>query len=242
MQLIAEPNSRVDVDMPLLQLEDPLLDMRVKALQSRESQLQVRYEALQPDDPLEAKILAEQLRHARADLELSRDKQRHLLVRSTHSGRWILPNPQDMEGQFVKKGQILGYVAQLDSPVVRVIVSEDRTELVRNRTERVELRFSDHMGSVFEAVVEREVPALSDMLPSIALSTVGGGEVALDPTDPQQLKVLAKLMHLELRPAQALSVSAIGGRVYVRFDHGYEPIAWRIYRATRQVFMKQLNV
>jgi putative peptide zinc metalloprotease protein len=98
------------------------------------------------------------------------------------------------------------------------------------------------MEDVFPAQVEREVPALTDTLPSVALSTMGGGRIALDPTDPQQVRVLARLLHLEISPTRPVSVTALGGRVYVRFDHGFEPIAWRLYRATRQVFMKRLNV
>ena len=34
----------------------------------------------------------------------------------------------------------------------------------------------------------------------------------------------------------------IGSRVYVRFDHGSEPLARQWYRSLRQVFLKQLNV
>jgi putative peptide zinc metalloprotease protein len=34
----------------------------------------------------------------------------------------------------------------------------------------------------------------------------------------------------------------IGSRVYVRFDHGSEPLAQQWYRSLRQVFLKQLNV
>ncbi len=39
-----------------------------------------------------------------------------------------------------------------------------------------------------------------------------------------------------------VAVSAIGGRVHVRFDHGWEPIGWRLYRSLRQVFLKRFNV
>jgi hypothetical protein len=30
--------------------------------------------------------------------------------------------------------------------------------------------------------------------------------------------------------------------VYVRFEHGWEPLAGRIYRSVRQLFMKQFTV
>jgi putative peptide zinc metalloprotease protein len=34
----------------------------------------------------------------------------------------------------------------------------------------------------------------------------------------------------------------VGGRVYVRFDHGEEPIVWRWYREIRQLFLRRFNV
>jgi putative peptide zinc metalloprotease protein len=126
--------------------------------------------------------------------------------------------------------------------VVRVVVSEDEADLVRQSLDRVELRFADHMAEVFPGRVEREVPALSATLPSMALSTMGGGEILLDPSDPEHLKVLANLLHLELVAESAHPVEAMGGRVYVRFDHGREPLVRRLYRSVRQVFLKQFNV
>jgi len=98
------------------------------------------------------------------------------------------------------------------------------------------------MGESLSARIIREVPALSDTLPSMALSTVGGGEVMMDPGGKNEMKVLSNLMHLELRPDSPLMPVNLGERVYVRFSHGSEPLAGRIYRTVRQVFLKRFNV
>jgi len=37
-------------------------------------------------------------------------------------------------------------------------------------------------------------------------------------------------------------VREIGERVYVRFDHGSEPVALRTYRAIRRLFLSQIGV
>jgi hypothetical protein len=34
----------------------------------------------------------------------------------------------------------------------------------------------------------------------------------------------------------------IGGRAYVRFDHGEEPLGWRLLRGLRQLFLHRLDV
>ena len=76
----------------------------------------------------------------------------------------------------------------------------------------------------------------------MALSTAGGGDIVMDPTGDGGARALEKLFQLELRFDAPVDVSAIGGRVHVRFDHGEEALAARIYRSVRQVFLKRFNV
>lgn len=240
--LLAEPNARVAPDTPLLRMADPLLDARVQVLRASVTELRRRLAATDLADRAEAKIVREQLAHAEADLALARERQRALLVRSPVAGRFIVPRAPDLAGRFVAKGEVLGYVARLDDPVIRVIVPEDAADLVRRETRAVAIRFADRLERAVPATVVREVPTLSNTLPSMALSTAGGGRIAVDPTDPQQARVLERLLHLELRPAEPQPVPALGGRVHVRFDHGHEPLARRLYRAVRQLFLRRLDV
>jgi putative peptide zinc metalloprotease protein len=85
------------------------------------------------------------------------------------------------------------------------------------------------------------VEAASQRLPNPALSTQGGGLVATDPRQTDAPTALARWFEFELelpgKPARAL-----GERVYVRFDHGWEPLALRIGRSVRQLFMKRFAV
>jgi putative peptide zinc metalloprotease protein len=241
-ELLVPANAMVSPGDPLMRLEDDLLDARVRVLQSRSRELRMRYEASDLSDPVEARIVLEQLRHAQADLELALQNQKDLIVRSDSAGHFIMRQASDWPGRYVKKGEVLGYVLRTQEPIVRVVVAEDEADLVRKHTGRVELRFADRLAEVVPARIEREVPVLSDTLPSMALSTMGGGQILVDPSDPQHLKVLANLLHLELVADASLRVDAMGGRVYVRFDHGQEPLASRLYRSVRQVFLKQFNV
>jgi putative peptide zinc metalloprotease protein len=39
-----------------------------------------------------------------------------------------------------------------------------------------------------------------------------------------------------------VSLYHVGGRVYVRFDHGWEPLIWRWYRNVRQLFLRRFSV
>ena len=242
VKVLALPNARVVKGQPLIQMEDPLLDSRVAILQARVHELELRHSDRDVTDLVEAKMVAEQLNHARANMELAQQRQRDLLLRSSADGQFIVPRAVDLPGRFIKKGEILGYVARLEDPIVRVVVDEDEAELVRHRLRSIKIRRVETLSTVISARIDREVPGFSDSLPSPALSTVGGGEIVLDPSDPKRMKVLTKLLHLELKPEEAMPVGAMGGRVYVRFSYDAEPLASRMYRSARQLFLKRFNV
>ena len=63
-----------------------------------------------------------------------------------------------------------------------------------------------------------------------------------DPGSPRGERPLDRWYGLELRAEAADLPDRIGGRVYARFDHGAEPIAWRLWRVTRQLLLQVLHV
>ena len=241
-EFAVSPNTEVDAGTPLIHLEDSFLDSHVKALEAQVRELELRYESRDTVDPAEARIVREQLQHAQADLELALQRQRDLVVRSTAAGRFLVPRHADMPGIFVRQGSVLGYVSNEPDTVIRVVVIEDEADAVRTRLRGVELKYPEHMGETIEADILREVPSLTDELPSMALSTLGGGKISIDPTDTSQMRALSTLLHLELKPASLDNLPPLGSRVYVRFSHGFEPLAWRLYRGIRQVFLRRFSV
>jgi putative peptide zinc metalloprotease protein len=114
-------------------------------------------------------------------------------------------------------------------------------DLVRSRTQRVEVKLAGRIGETLDARLRREIPAASLRLPNPALATQGGGLVATDPRQADAPTALARWFEFELelpgKPSRAL-----GERVYVRFEHGWEPLAWRVGRSVRQLFMKRFAV
>jgi putative peptide zinc metalloprotease protein len=241
-EVLAQPNSIVVVGEELLRLEDPLLDSRVRVLESQVSEMKFRKDSRDVIDPAEAKIISERLEHARADLERARQRQRDLLVRSTVDGQFIVARAGDLPGRFFHKGEVIGYVARLREPILRVVIAEDSADLVRQRVSQVEVRFVGQIDRVYSARIRREVPEFSNILPSLALSTMGGGQIVLDPGNPDKPRALENLMHLELEPVISEPVEALGTRAYVRFSHGNEPLGFRMYRALRQIFLRRFNV
>ncbi|MEH6585180.1 MAG: hypothetical protein V7720_01410 [Halioglobus sp.] len=238
----AKSRGMVESGDMLLQLSDPFLDKEVEVHRARVRELGLRQAEQDVRDRVGARIVEEQLRQASADLILAEENLNNLRLTAEASGTLLLPRAADLQGKFVQRGEVLGYVADFDAPVVRVVVDQDSIEQVRNNTRAVEMRLAQRLAQVVPAQILREVPLLSNSLPSPALSTTGGGKFLLDPTDPEQRRVIDGVFNLELVPTQPWPVSKLGMRVYIKFTHGWEPVGWRLYRATRRVFLSQLNV
>jgi putative peptide zinc metalloprotease protein len=92
------------------------------------------------------------------------------------------------------------------------------------------------------ADIERIIPAADLNLPSAALGTGGGGIVPIDPVDPDRLRALESLFQLDLSLPDPIKNPHIGGRAYVRFEHGSMPLAMQWYRSLRQLIIWKFNV
>lgn len=241
----AHSGEQVDAGAALVMLDDPLIKARLRMLDGYVEELRRRLAARDFADRSAARVLQEELRAAEADRTLTEARLDNLVIRATATGSLVVPGGQDLVGRFVHKGEVVAYVTDFRDPLIRVIVPEGRSDLVRSETRGVQVRFASEPDRILPARIEREVPELSVSLPSLALATEGGGQIALDPsaTDAAgQRQALSKLLHLDVRLEDGTTFRGLGERIYVRFDHGREPAALQIYRTMRQVFLRQFDI
>ncbi len=103
------------------------------------------------------------------------------------------------------------------------------------------VKLAGRLYETFPAEVRREVPAASNRVSNLAMSSVGGGPAPLDPQDTKEPKTLNTWFEFELA-LPATHALVLGEHVYARFEHRAEPVAWRLYRSIRQLFLKQFAV
>ncbi|MEP9378771.1 peptidase M50 [Aquabacter sp. CN5-332] len=240
--ITANAGESVREGTPLFQLDDPELSAEAEVLEKQAEALQLRLDAVRTVDLVQANILQEQVRQIRGELEVNRQRNEERTVTASHDGRFLVPEASDLPGRYVRQGDMLGYVVGADDPVVRTVVPQADVDLVRRRTGAVLVRFADNIDHPVPASLSREVPAAQEDLPSPALSTMGGGEIAVDASKPDAPRALESLFQFELQVPGLSATERIGGRVYVRFDHGWEPIGFRMVRALRQLFLREFNV
>jgi putative peptide zinc metalloprotease protein len=241
-RLITKPGTRVRKGDPLIECSDPFLPAQIKVLESKLHELEAIYDNQRISDRVQMEITKEEIRNVNAQLDDARQRAWELTVRSASSGTFIVPMAQDLPGRFVKRGELLGYVLDRSAITARVVVSQSDVDFVRQQTQRVQARFPEKIAECLPALLRREVPEATDQLPGRALSQEGGGEIAIDPRDTLGIKAFQKIFLFDVELPACEGLLNVGGRVHVRFDHGKEPLVWRLYRGLRQLFLRRFNV
>jgi putative peptide zinc metalloprotease protein len=192
---------------------------------------------------VQAQILRQQMAYFRSELDEMRSRRKALDVTAPVAGRFLVSAPRDLDGKYMRRSELIGYVLDDAAATVRIIVPQSEIELVRDDTRGIELRFASHpMRVVHVRQVSREVPTATRQLPSVALASFGGGSIPVDPADEQHLRALEVVFQVDVTLPEAMSHHRIGERVYVRFEHGDRTLAWRISRSARQLFLRRFEL
>ena len=241
-RIVAAPGAIVARGSPLLVTENPELEPRIRILEAQLRLLEVRAQTELIDNRARREVTLEEIAATRQELEHTRRLHRDLTVLSPTSGTFVLSLPaQDLPDRFLRKGQEIGYVVPAQTVTARVLVSQDDIDLVRSDTEAVRVKLAGRLYETFHAELRREVPAASNRLSNLAMSSAGGGPAALDPQDSREPRALNTWFEYELA-LPSTHAFVLGEHVYARFEHGTEPVAWRIYRSVRQLFLRQFAV
>ena len=241
-QLRVSPGTPVRRGDILVVSEDPLLPARVQILESQLRQLEATYDSQFRKDAVKAELAFREMRHTRDELADARKRFSELTAYSMADGTFVSLFAQDLEGKFVKRGEVLGFVLDRASITARVAVPQSDLDLVRNRTKRVDVRLPEKPYETVHASLIREVPAATDRLPSRILGRPGGGEIPIDPRDEQGTKAFQKIFLFDIQLPASTRLFSVGGRVHVRFDYGMEPLIHRWHRHLRELLLTKFNI
>jgi putative peptide zinc metalloprotease protein len=242
-EVLAAPGATLASGAPIMQLTDTLLDAHVRVLQAQVREVSLRLTAAEQSDRVQAQMLRQQLAYFRSNLADALSRQKSLNVTAHVAGRFEAARPQDLHGKYLRRGELIGYAFDSNAAILRVIVPQSDIELVRDDTHGIDLRFaSDPEQPLHVEQVSREVPTATRHLPSVALSTFGGGSIAVDPTDDQHQKALEVVFQVDVKLPPRDVPYFIGERVYVRFEHTDRTIAWRIERNMRQLLLRRFDI
>jgi putative peptide zinc metalloprotease protein len=241
-KVVAAPGSKVTRGDVLVECDDEDVRTELKVLEAQLRELDAKHRQVVIADRVRAEIIEEQQRYTREGLGRAQQRVADLTIRSRATGIFVLPQAVDLPGRYLKKGQMIGQVVDMQTVTVRTVVSQQDIDLVRNLLAGVDVRLAEQLRDTTSAIVRRAVPSATDRLPSQALAMEGGGTLALDPTDREGRRTVQRYFQIDVELPPQARIPNVGGRAYVRFDHGWEPLAFQWYRSLRQLFLSRLNV
>jgi putative peptide zinc metalloprotease protein len=225
----------------LIESEDPYLgsQIRLYSAQVRKTRAQLNAAV---GNRVEMELARQRLEQAEAELAHAQQRAAELVVRAPLAGRVVIPESQNLVGKHFRQGEIVGYVLGDAPPTLRVVVPQERADLVRTHTERIFVRAASDPTTIRRASLQRSVPGATETLPSAALGTRGGGEFAVKPEDEKGTALLQPAFQFDLELPLDDGRARIGERMWVRFDHGTESLGQQWYRQIRQLFLGKFEV
>jgi putative peptide zinc metalloprotease protein len=243
-RVVAAPGSAVRQGDLLVQVRNPALEAQARLAAAKVAESQAVHLANMNTDRVRAAIALEQLQAERTSLRSAQEKLALLNVRAGTDGVFMLARGEDLPGRFHRQGEVIGYVVDRPRPVARVVAPQDAADVVRSAVTRVEVRMAHAPARVLPAHVEREVPAGDEYLPSKALATDGGGQLATDQRDTHGARTLERTFQFDIAvdPSAGPVPLYFGERVHVRFEHPAEPIGQQWLRNVRRAFLSHFHV
>jgi putative peptide zinc metalloprotease protein len=232
----------VSAGKPVLLLDEPDLNNQAALAQSRLDEARMRLSSVLLVDQVQTNVFRDQIALIQGQLDDVETRKGKLTLRAPHDGTLLVPQVEDLLGIWLMQGDAVGYVLTDEPMRLRVAVGQDRAELVRERTRGVSLKFLSDPGTSVDGRIVAQSPESANTLPSAALSTDGGGTFTLDPARKDEIGTLERIFLFDVAPADNRPVTHVGERALVRFDHGPEPLGFRVWRTVRQLFLAQFNV
>ena len=240
VEVLATDGSRVNEGDPLARLEDQELNTRLEVLTARLSELRTQQAAERLESRVRAAMVADDIAAVEAEVAHVRSLLAGLIVRSPVSGRLVLPQADRLVGRFLKHGDCIAYLVDPSHTIIRAVVPQDRIGLLQTRPTRAEVRLADRRAEVATAEILRVKPLGSDKLPSRALGAAGGGKIAIEAKDEKGLTAAERVFQVDLALPHDMLPVGIGGRTYVRLEHGREPLLQQFARSVRQLLLRRL--
>ncbi|MDF1855737.1 PqqD family peptide modification chaperone [Pseudooceanicola sp.] len=226
---------------PIVSFAAPDLEAEARIRAARLQKAQAQYAAARAEgraNVIQARSRVEEAAAARDDANA---RLAELEVTAALPGRLNLPAATGLEGRILARGAVIGQILPQNDPVIRVAMPQALAALMQRELRGIELRLADAPDRVMPAEVRRVVPAGDDILPSPVLALDGGGPFATVPGQDGSLRSATRLFQFDLG-LPAGTRPAYGMRAYVRLNFTAKPLAVRVARAVRALFLRSFDV
>ncbi|WP_299870069.1 PqqD family peptide modification chaperone [uncultured Roseobacter sp.] len=223
-------------------LEDPSIRSRLELVEWRVEEQRRRLMAAEASSLVQADEIRASLASVEGELAREQTRFAKMNISAEIAGTFEpAQKPENLKGRFLNQGDLLGYVLPNQPDTIRVAFRQQDEALIKTRLKAVEVKLAGHLETTIETEGLRHIPSATDQLPSPALGQGAGGPFQVNPGDENGAQSLERFFMLDLYAPDDLASAAFGTRVFVRFDHGYEPAAFQAFRRARQLFLRRFG-
>ncbi|MGB0766977.1 MAG: hypothetical protein ACPGYV_04640 [Phycisphaeraceae bacterium] len=225
---------------------NPELSTERRELQAQIDELLARYhQRLSEGQLATAQAIDDQLAALRVRVADLDRREKNLTLTAPFAGRWSSPKFDGYAGVYARQGDPLGRLVSEDG--ARVVVLADQNVGPRLRSElavgdEVRVRLRGEPDREVRATIAEFVQSGRKRLPSQALGMMGGGDIAMDPDDPNATQTARAYfeVHLQLNHGDATDQGFRPGQAVVaRFSLPDRPIAAQVITIVRQLLQNR---
>lgn len=238
---------------PVLELDNPLLRRDLKVTRAQLERAMVERDRAMLEEP--GQVDAAERRIGSLTKQVARLEERvaSLIVRAPVTGRLVVGGAAgeelaSLEGRFIEKGALLAMVASTEDLVVHASISDrERAYVFRAGDEEIgsvaaSMRVRGRAGEVIRARAVSMAPVATRRLEERSLSTDAGGDLVLDPTDPNRSRTLVPHAVVRVHPQGEVAGLQPGQRVRVRFAGPEAPLASQLWRRASQFLSTRFSL
>ena len=237
-KLLVPSGTEVKTGQPIIKLIDPELTARYKELKSKLDELNAQYISQEYESRVKASMVKDDLHAVKAEFTQISEQIKKLTMYSHADGKFISAGSKELTDRFVKQGEVLGHIINPKNLLIKAVVPQSRIGLLETYHASAEFMLADKLGTAYKSEIIRETPQATEWIPSPALGTMGGGTLAVDPGDETGTKLLKPVFQVDLDIPKELALHKVGGRVYIRLNHGSLPIGEQLALSFNQLFLR----
>lgn len=244
------PGEMVRAGDAVLTLENPELLAQIQTTRAQRERALADFDAALGEDATDASVARQRADYLGVELERLERRAANLVVRATADGRLVTSGEigaslENVVGRTLARGTMVALIASDDLIVQASVSDRDFAYAFRGQAPEstpATFRVRGLAGQEIRAAVRRADPAATRGLASRSLAADAGGDILLDPTDPEQRRTLESQFIVELEPERLPPGVLPGLRARVRFDAGDEPLLGQWWRRLRQRITDRMGV
>ncbi len=229
---------------PLIRAVNPELEATKEQLLAERQRLEALRRLAQNREIASAQIFTEQIEALDEQIRRVNGQLSSLVLRAPLAGMWIAPDIDRMKGAYLRRGDRIGIVADLDRVIIRSTAGQDVAALlIVEGRKNVEIRVKNRPDIKFSGTIIEILPAGQEHLPSAALGYGAGGSVATSPDDQHGTKTAERFFEIRIAPSENSDARLLSGqRVVVRFEMRPKPLMSQWWRSLMQLIQQRFHI